>query len=449
MLPLIPLQTDGSTVIVENEERPADSSEETPPQPLRNDFITFEYSDSKLTKILAMRSFQPMWYANWMFFGHDSAKPTFYGTINQPGSANFALSSGLRNSLLFADRMTKLLVSELDQSGVNSGSYNMFTTLFYSESDEFFGKFMDSRGEFVSALLPIANAEDARARRKIGVRRSLVDDSKTSAEEAYMTLTAASTGLGPVVHAAGIVNDRSVFVMDAHTPLSDLMRPVVVDGMRFPPRPAVSGLDAAVGAAFARVAQHGLLMLDSKPSNLVVDLSGDSPNVMAIDYDSLFCSYQPQAESKCVFVVNATMFLLSIPEQCISEKGVDANSKLMTYRPIYDLQLRLRAAIEEIGESGLCAALEKQLFHNRVRPFMTLGRADTDTMAKSIVYLANHYANFDGGSESHIKCPINGLKFDEPIWPQLLGHVLRMQQTNITDKEIAENFRRVVTTPAN
>jgi hypothetical protein len=435
--------------VLENEERPADSFEETPqPTPLRNDFITFEYSDSYQTKILMMRSFQPMWYSNWMFFGHGSAKPKFHGTINQRGGENFALSSGLRNSLLFADRMTRLLVSELHQSGVNRGSYNMFTTLFYSESDEFFEKFMDNRGEFVSALLPIANAEDARARRKIGVRRSLVDDSKTSAEEAYMTLTAASTGLGPVVHAAGIVNDHSVFVMDAHTPLSDLMRPVVVGGMRFPPRPAVSGLDAAVGAAFARVAERGLLMLDSKPANLVVDLSGDSPNILAIDYDPLFCAYQPQAESRCVFVVNATMFLLSIPEQCISEKGVDANSNLMTYRPINDLQMRLRAAIDEIGANGLCAALKKQLFHNRVRPFTIIGRADTDTIARSIVFLANHYAKFDGGSESNTKCPINGLKFDEPIWPQLLGHVLRMQATPVTDEEIAENFRRALMTPA-
>lgn len=449
MLPLIPLQTDGSTVIVDDDVRPADSYEETPSQPLRNDFVTLNYSDVKEGKNLTMRTFQPMWYSNWIFFGYDSADHAFHGTLNRPGGENFALSTGLRNSLFFADRMTKILASELLHEGVKGGSYNTFTTLFDGESDEFFDKLRDRRGEFVSALLPIANTEDTRTRRKIGVRRSFVDDSKWSAEEAYMTLAAASTGLGPVVHAAGIVNDRSVFVMDAHTPLSDLMHPVVVNGIRFPPRPAVSGLDAAVGAAFARVAQHGLLMLDSKPSNLVVDLSGGTPNVLAIDYDSLFCSYQPKAESKCVFVVNTTMFLLSIPEQCISERGVDANSKLVTYRPIYDLKMRLRAAIEDIGESGLCAALKQQLFHNRVRPFMTIGRAGTDTMAKSIVYLANHYANFDGGSESHIKCPIEGLKFDEPIWPQLLGHVLRMQHTNITDEEIAENFRRAVTTPAN
>jgi hypothetical protein len=344
--------------------------------------------------------------------------------------------------------MTKLTVSELGESGVNSGSYNAFTKLFDSEKDEFFSTLVDLRGDFVSNLLPIANAKNTSANLKIGVRRSFTDDSTTSAEEAYMTLTAASTGLGPVVHAAGIVNDRSVFVMDAHTPLSDLMGPAVVNGTRLPPRPAVKGLDAAVGAAFARVAQQGLLMLDSKPSNLVVDLSGDLPNVLAIDYDSLFCAYLPQAASECVFVVNATMFLLSIPEQCISDKGIDVNSKLMTYRPINDLQMRLRAAIDEIGANGLCAALKKQLFHNRVRPFTTIGRADTDTIARSIVFLANHYAKFDGGSESNTKCPINGLKFDEPIWPQLLGHVLRMQATPVTDEEIAENFRRALMTPA-
>ena len=277
------------------------------------------------------------------------------------------------------------------------------------------------------------------------MRRALTRDAEKSAGEAYMTLHAASLGIGPVVHAAGLVEGESVYVVDAHTPLGSLMRRRTINDQRLPPRPALRGLDEAVGAAFAKVAQSGLLMLDSKPENIVVDLSGDTPVVLAIDFDDQFCVYVPKDQASCVFVVNATMFLLSIQETCVRD-GAEDNKE--NYRPIADLQRRLRLAMTSLDSKGLCDVLSRRLFHERRYPSKKLSATNVDKLARVVVFLADHYARFDGGRYDHLKCPIDGLSFDAPIWPQLVKHVLLdMKPTPVGDDDFTDELRRAAETP--
>lgn len=429
MLPLLRLRTstestprevertiivDGGTVYVDNgNEVPKATQEPTPPP--RNGFVTFWAANDHSLYKNEMLSFKSLWSTGCVFFAPNT-------------TGMFHCTHGSSESLAFA---------ALQSGRKSSGSYNTFTQLSDQLKDTFFSKI-----DYTTKTFLYGEKKTPDALQRIGVRHAVDYDSTTSYMEAYMTLAFACAGLAPAVHGAGVIGGRSVFVMDAHTPLEELMRPHSIDDVRLPPRPAVQGLDEAIGLAFINVAQSGLLMLDSKPGNFVVDLLGDAPKVMAIDYDAQFCSYHPVADARCIFVVNATMFLLSIPQQCTKERG-EINSKLFSYRPIVNLQQRLRLALEARGNEALCVALQEQLFHNRLFPSPgPLYTDDLDRVSRSVVYLANHYANFDGGSLSQIKCPIEGLKFDAPIWPQLVNHVLQLRHTPLGEEDHANDLRR-------
>jgi hypothetical protein len=429
---------DGTFVVDLEEEEPTD---QTADAAAKDDIALFDEVGTRTAKQLAIRSFGALWSEGWAFFA-PSVTHTFYGTMKYKGGANFNLARSLRQSLEFA-----VAQSAGQTSG---GNYNIFRVLSEDQTNTFFYNIDDGIEKFISGLeKKPKKKKNADARRQIGVRHALSDDTSESSVEAYMTLASACAGLAPAVHVAGVVDRRSVFVMDAYRSLSDLMRPHSIKGVRMPPRPAVRGLDDAIGLLFANVAKNGLLMLDSKPSNIVVDLSGAMATAFAIDYDAQFCSYQPNADTTCVFVVNAVMFLLSMPQRCFKEGGENVNSKLYTYRPVVNLKERLRYALKQLRDEDLCVALKEQIFHDRLQPLpVPLQLLDTDRMSRSIVFLANHYANFDGGSQTYVKCPIDGLEFDAPIWPQLVKHVLERRQTEIGDEDRADQLRRASLAPA-
>ena len=413
---------DGTFVVdLEEEDEPVDQTEDAPVQ---NDLVSFDEAGTRTAKQFSIRSFGPLWSEGWAFFA-PSVTHTFYGTMKYKGGANFNLARSLRQSLEFA------AAQSVDQT--SSGSYNVFRVFSEDQTNTFFYNIDDGIEKFISGLeRKPKTKKNADARRQIGVRHALSYDTNASSIEAYMTLASACAGIAPAVHVAGVMDRRSVFVMDAYRPLLDLMRPYTIKDVRLPPRPAVRGLDDAIGLLFAKVAKNGLLMLDSKPGNIVVDLSGDMATAFAIDYDAQFCSYQPNADTTCVFVVNAVMFLLSMPQRCFKEGEDNFDSKLYTYRPVVNLKERLRYALNQLRNEDLCVALKEQLFHNRLHPLpVPLQSVDTDRLSRSIVFLANHYANFDGGSQTYVKCPIDGLEFDAPIWPQLVKHVLERRQTEI------------------
>lgn len=378
-------------------------------------FVRYSAAAAQSSNNTEMRSFKWLWSDGCVFFAPNTTG-NFYGVLGAPAMA-FAAS----------------------QSGETSrGNYNTFTQLSDQLKDTFFSIMYDTTKRVLSSEETMPDA-----RQRIGVRRAADSDSATSYMEAYMTLASACAGLAPAVHGAGVVGQRSVFVMDAHTPLDELMRPHSIDGVRLPPRPAVQGLDDAIGLAFHKVAQRGLLMLDSKPKNFVVDLLGVAPKVMAIDYDERFCSYHPVADARCIFVVNATIFLLSIPPQCTKDGSALHFEHIFSYRPILNLQQRLRLALEARGNEALCVALQEQLFHNRRFPTLKpLNTVELGRLSRSIIWMANHYAMFDGGNSFNVKCPIAGLKFDAPIWPQLLNHVLQLRHTPLGEEESANDLRR-------
>ena len=446
MLPPLNFKTGSETIVLDDGTvvlNGLDGEEDapTPPAgaPVQNDVVSFEETDTAPLRKLAMRSFGSLWSEEWTFFAPNVTR-TFHGTMKYAGGENSMLARSLRLGLQFAAA----------QSGrASSGSYNTFTLLSEEETNTFFDTIDPGMETFFSGPVTRPAKRNADVRRRVGVRRSLSPDSNASYIEAYTTLASACAGFAPAVHVAGIVDGRSVFVMDAHTPLSELMASRSIGGVRLPPRPSVPGLDGAIGALFAKVAKSGLLMLDSKPANIVVDLAGDAPTAFAIDYDELFCSYKPKADSACVFVVNATMFLLSMPQRCIKEGEGDIKAMLFSYRPIVDLKQRLRRALGALRTEDLCVALNEHLFHNRLHPSrVSLHTVDTDRLSRLVIFLANHYANFDGGSHLQVSCPIDGLKFDAPIWPQLVRHVMGMHATPVGDEDLADDLRRASLAPA-
>jgi len=389
------------------------------------DVVVFEDMGSPDEHRLAMHGFASMWREGWTFFALHSLG-VFRGVVALEGGEHRELARGVGRALEFAAA----------QPFSTRGSFNSYRLLSDEESDAFF------------SLMGVGGPGPGPApQRRVGVRRALTRDAERSAGEAYMSLHAASLGIGPVVHAAGLVDGKSVYVVDAHTPLASLMRRRTINDQRLPPRPALRGLDEAVGAAFAKVAQSGLLMLDSKADNVVVDLSGDTPVVLAIDFDDQFCAYLSKDQASCVFVVNATMFLLSIQETCVRD-GAEDNKE--NYRPIADLQRRLRLAMTSLDSKGLCDVLSRRLFHERRYPPWKLSATNVDKLARVVVFLANQYARFDGGAYDHLKCPIDGLSFDAPIWPQLVKHVLLdMKPTPVGDDDFTDELRRAMETPLN
>ena len=442
-LPLLKLPLSASsnspTLVIENGDGAPQPPNPTPqPNPACEESArtaAFAYRDGKLEwKTASFDCFNRKWYNNWIFFGHHSAEnPSFRGYIRAntailtgPGSISSQLAASLSFALERSRHME--LITNLPKGLVTKGANNKFTKLLGADIEEFFSIL------WASILRNLSPAYEVNVFPSIGVRHSTDTDIDVenpdpyhrSAHEAFMTLTAASTGVGPVVHAAGIVKQRSVFVMDAHTPLSSLMTRAET----------VAGLGPAICHAFERVASTGLLMLDSKPANFVVDLDEDGKvgKVLAIDYDSTFCSYEHGTEPECLFVVNATMFLLSIHTDVAKCTKEDFEYKL----PIRSLQDRLRVALGAVGDSKLCGALDRQLFQNRTYPINIDYSGKVDSIARSIIYYANYYANFDGGSQSGTHCPIDGLKFYKPIWPQLVAHVLRMQQSQVAEDETVD-----------
>jgi len=129
--------------------------------------------------------------------------------------------------------------------------------------------------------------------------------------------------------------------------------------------------------------------------------------------------------------------------QCTNDGSELHFEHIFSYRPILNLQQRLRLALEARGNEALCVALQEQLFHNRRFPtFNPLNTVELGRLSRSIIWMANHYAMFDGGNPFNVKCPIAGLKFDAPIWPQLLNHVLQLRHTPLGEEESANDLRR-------
>ena len=433
-LPLLHLSTgtDGSTVLVEeNDAAQDDAAQDAAAQDAAaqdddhedlnrdnlNSVVPFDCTSSVLQRLFQIEHFERLWKTGWLFTSsseNDDDDGYFFGA--RPG-----------NGLLYRKLLRQIKFAASRSETATKGSHNSFTSLGGVE------------GEF-------------QTRRRFGVRRALKEDRNSSAVEAFMTLDAACVGIGPVVHVAGILNNRSVFVVDQHTPLNQLMETHSLNGIAMPPRPAITGLDRAIGLAFERVAVHGLLMLDTKPHNLVVDLSDSkTPKVLAIDYDSKFCAYVDGTDSPCLLVLNTVLFLLSFPSFCFDEFDGQERPSRISYRPVNDLKRRLRSNLALSSSStavqsgsGLCDLIKNHLFSSRVHTQgVSLHLLNQDLISRTVIFIANFYAKFDGGDKNMLKCPIADLKFDDPIWPQLVNHALKMKPTAVNDDDDFNDAREM------
>ncbi|MDA9603652.1 hypothetical protein N9S30_00695, partial [bacterium] len=258
---------------------------------------------------------------------------------------------------------------------------------------------------------------------------------EASATEAFVTLWAASVGIGPRVLLSGVYSNRSVYLLAAYTPLSRVLETKS--------RP-VRGLDDALSRVIVKASLAGLLMLDTKPADVVLDYHEAShrcKQAFIVDYDIGFMSLydiageRRKASTRCLFIINSVLFLLAWRQGCVDNLTRRELKKEYEHYPIKTLVQRLRQAVaeakadSETNRDVLCRVLNKSMFVDRTAPSSTRtslvfnvsegdDKQKVEVVARFILYLADFFGHFGGGSP--VFCPIDGLKLDEAIWPQLV-----------------------------
>jgi hypothetical protein len=324
----------------------------------------------------------------------------------------------------------------------NQGTYNTFVRLEGSAREDI-GKrvgYDDALGVRFNSLPMESNA----------------DKMDESGMEAFVTLWAASVGIGPRVLLSGMYKNRGVYLLAAYTPLSRVLKTKS--------RP-VCGLDDALSRVIVKASLAGLLMLDTKPADVVLDydeVSHSCKQAFIVDYDTGFTALydiareRHNASTRCLFIINSVLFLLSWRQGCVNNLTRGELKKEYNLYPIMTLVQRLRQAVAEAKADSetnrdiLCSVLNKSMFVDRTMPSSTKtslvfnvsdggGEEKVEVVARFIIYLADFFGHFGGGSP--VFCPIPDLKFDEPIWPQLVDASMNAKhydQRAIDDSEMDE-----------
>ena len=307
----------------------------------------------------------------------------------------------------------------------NLGTYNTFVRLEGSARTDI-GKRIWYDGEFGVRYNSLSMGHNEKKKQK---------KKQDSATEAFVTLWAASVGIGPRVLLSGMYEDRGVYLLVAHTPLSRVLKTKSMP---------VRGLDDALSRVIVKASLAGLLMLDTKPDDIVLDYdkaSHSCKQAFIVDYDITFTALYdiaggPRDTSvRCLFIINSVLFLLSWRQGCVDNLTRAKIKNEYEHYPIKTLVQRLRKAVaeakadSETSKDVLCRVLNMSRFVDRTVPsstrtsliFNVSGRDDqgqVEVVARFIIYLADYFGHFGGGDP--VFCPIPGLKLDEAIWPQLV-----------------------------
>ena len=252
-------------------------------------------------------------------------------------------------------------------SAFASGSFNRFRTL---ERDE---------AEKVRRMVR-AEGTSTEPAEKIGIRtsmRQLSEDQLLPAfEELWMLLHAASQNVHPNVHAAGIVDDRLVVIMDAGIDLTELSAVRISRGM------ASKLHDSLVTAS-----EMGLLMTDIKTKNMTV-IDGQ---IFFIDLGADFARLD-DAGVKCILFVNSLLLLLYV---LCNVRGVFERTFIKQLaEKVYDLSTEFK----DDASPELCNVLETLNAFDRKRidsAHSSLYRTTSvDDVACAVVERAEHYAKW-------------------------------------------------------
>jgi len=316
----------------------------------------------------------------------------------------------------------------------NLGTYNTFVRLEGSARTDM-GRRIGYDGELGVRYNSLSLGSNKKKRQDSAMEAFVKKQKQDSATEAFVTLWAASVGIGPRVLLSGMYENRGVYLLVAYTPLSRVLKTKSMP---------VRGLDDALSRVIVKASLAGLLMLDTKPDDVVLDYdeaSHSCKQAFIVDYDITFTALYDitggprDASTRCLFIINSVLFLLSWRQGCVDNLTRGKIRKEYQHYPIKTLVQRLRKAVaeakadSETNKDVLCRVLNMSMFVDRTVPsstrtslvFNVSGRDDegqVKVVARFIIYLADYFGHFGGGDP--VFCPIPGLKFDEAIWPQLV-----------------------------
>lgn len=228
-------------------------------------------------------------------------------------------------------------------------------------------------------------------------------------KEAWLTLGAALVGLHPHVYAcADIRLLGAAYVMPRYRSLEEYLRRV--DGAAMP-----RSFPTAVRALLAKAATLGLIMLDVKPNNMLVDdtSSTEVHTPYFIDLDAKFTALT-SASASCVYLINTVMLLVHL--RCRPSWGANVTAIVVELLPTIPT---------DVSSDDICSAITRTTHRDaddksKVDAF----DANDEELAQIMLETARHYTRaLDGGMEGCIGRDATEITFKD-LWEAMRQRVL-------------------------
>lgn len=224
----------------------------------------------------------------------------------------------------------------------------------------------------------------------LGVRIGGMQSNIDVENESWMTLKAASLGIGPSIFAVFPYSTfgQSVMFMLRGTPLYNLLEGDV-------PLERITALSQPLREMFEKCAEHRLILSDIKPGNVIVYQG----KILFIDFDPSFSMFSSKTGKECCILINVTLFLgFMLCQYCPSH--IEKLVELMGYTLVLLHDTPVKA-------DDLCEALKKTTYSLRHNALFDHEQSDEHN-ALVLVLQAIHYQKSIKGTMCH-KPP--------PYWP--------------------------------